>query len=488
MAVTPSDDRRFHPLTVLFALGGELRTFLVPIIFATFTARSRGGDVENWFLIFLIPSLFMATARYWFSTYRYAETELVVRTGVFFKNERHIPYARIQSVDAKQNVLHRLFRVVDVQVQTGTGGEAEATLSVLPLEALEEMRQRVFEGRAAGAVVSGVGDEAGGPAAMPAPAETVLSLTVRDTALSGLLDNRGWVVIGAAVGLLYEMGLFERFESLPQASWMTFAAIGAGLFVISPVLSVVWAIVRLHGFTLTRRGEELFTEYGALTRVTATIPLRRVQAVKILRSPGHLLTGRAAVRVETAGGHGAQGQSGASDREWVAPIIRMEGVDDLVRLLVPGGSLTDVTWRPADPRAVTRRVRLTMYVTLAAAAVAAVWFDWRWVAPAAVVLAAIGAFGARQYVRSLGWFEGEAFVAFRSGWLSQAITLVPTPKIQAVELQESPFDRRWAMASVTVDTAGAGAHPIDVPYLPRAVADDIHATLSARAAATEYRW
>src|SRR5690606_18267028 len=253
--VMPSD-QRFHPLTVLFALAGELRTFIAPIIFATFTARSRGGDAQSWLLIFMIPSLAIAVARYWVSTYRYDDTELVVRTGLFFKNERHIPYARIQSVDAKQNVFHRFFKVVEVSVQTGTGGEVEATLSVLPLEALEEMRTRVFEGkRAAGVsptvaegVESGVpgasGDSGAGEATaalggMP-QGDVILQLPVRETALSGVLDNRGWVVIGAAMGLLWETGVMDRFETLPQTSWTMVAAIAAGLFVVSPLLSLVW--------------------------------------------------------------------------------------------------------------------------------------------------------------------------------------------------------------------------------------------------------
>src|SRR5688572_17253915 len=151
MAEMPSD-RRFHPLTILFALGGELRNFLLPAIFATMTA-SRGNEAERFFLVFLVPGAILAVARYFFSTYRYDATELVVRTGVIFKNERHIPFARIQSVDAVQNVLHRLWGVVDVKVQTGTTGQAEATLSVLPFEALDEMRQHVFQGRATAAAV-----------------------------------------------------------------------------------------------------------------------------------------------------------------------------------------------------------------------------------------------------------------------------------------------------------------------------------------------
>lgn len=486
-------DQRFHPLTMLFALGGELRNFLAPILFATFTARSRGGDVENWLLLFMIPGLAIAIARYWVSTYRYDETELVVRTGLILKNERHIPYARIQSVDAKQNVFHRLFNVVDVKVRTGTGGEAEATLSVLPFQALEEMRARVFAGKRAATeaepdqnALLAESDRVEVAPVATTPTETILQLSIRETALSGLLDNRGWVVIGAASGLLWESGMMQRFETLPQASWTIVAAIAAGLFVVSPLLSMVWAVVRLHGFTLSRRGVELFTEYGGLTKVTATIPLRRVQAVKIVRGPGYLLTNRAAIRVDTAGGGGAT--PGGAERDWIAPIIRNDHVPAFVQGLLPDFDLGAVEWAHADPRARVRRIRLAVYRAVVVGAISTFWLDDVWMAAVVAVLGVWGAVAAQQYVRNLGWSRSDHAVCFRSGWLWKAMTIVPIPKVQSVSLHESPFDRRWQMASVAVDTAGAGGHEVDVPYLPRDVAEDLRMTLAAQAAATEYRW
>ena len=68
----------------------------------------------------------------------------MIQSGLIFRNERHIPYARIQNLDAVQNVVHRLLRVIEVRVQTGAGAEPEATISVLPAAALDEMRRRVF--------------------------------------------------------------------------------------------------------------------------------------------------------------------------------------------------------------------------------------------------------------------------------------------------------------------------------------------------------
>ena len=117
-----------------------------------------------------------------------------------------------------------------------------------------------------------------------------------------------------------------------------------------------------------------------------------------------------------------------------------------------------------------------------------IWLDWYWAAALTALFGAWGVVGARQYVKNLGWARTEHAIYFRSGWLWKAVTVVPVPKVQAVELQESPFDRRWQMASVAVDTAGAGAHAIDVPYLPRDVAEQLRTTVAAQAAATTYRW
>jgi len=480
-------DRRFHPLTILFALGGELRNFLFPAILATMTA-SQGNGVERFLLVFLVPGALAAVARYLSSTYRYDATELVVRTGILFRNERHIPFARIQSVDAVQNVLHRLWGVVDVKVQTGTTGEAEATLSVLPLSALEEMRGHVFAGRApapeARALVEGRSDDAALPPALAATA--VLQLTTGDNALAGLLDNRGWVVIGAAFGLAMESGLMDRADGLDTDAWPVYASVVVGLFVIAPLLSMVWAMVRLHGFRLTQHDEDLRTEYGALTRVTATIPLRRIQALKIIQGPGHQWTGRASIRAETAGGSSAGRAS--SEREWIAPIIRLADVPAFVDVVLPDASLAALPWQGVDAKAYRRK---RVVALLGSALLGGATTPWLGLWPATGITAVLvvwSLINARLYVAALGWAHTDRVLAFRSGWIRRVVTVVPLSKIQAVELDESPFDRRHAMASLRVDTAGAGAHRIDIPYLSRPTAEDARVTLAREAAGTPFHW
>jgi membrane protein YdbS with pleckstrin-like domain len=97
--------------------------------------------------------------------------------------------------------------------------------------------------------------------------------------------------------------------------------------------------------------------------------------------------------------------------------------------------------------------------------------------------------GARQSVKHLRWAEADDAVLFAHGWLWRRIVIVPLTKMQVVTRHESPFDRRTAMASVHVDTAGAsGGSVVRIPYLGSTVADALHARLAAATASTQFKW
>jgi putative membrane protein len=67
-------------------------------------------------------------------------------------------------------------------------------------------------------------------------------------------------------------------------------------------------------------------------------------------------------------------------------------------------------------------------------------------------------------------------VVYRSGILTRKISLTFFEKIQATAVAQTPWDRRWAMATLSVDTAAAGPadHAIEIKYLNAEVARAEH--------------
>jgi putative membrane protein len=315
-------------------------------------------------------------------------------------------------------------------------------------------------------------------------------------------------VIAAALGLLWETGLPTDRRFVPgdaRAAWLDpsrrdafgdggatlsrillAAAAFIALLLVIRLFSVGWALVRLYGFTLTRVGEDVRLEFGLITRVVATIPLRRIQTVTVRDGPLHRLSGRVSVRVTTAGG--TSGEEAATQREWLAPLIHRDRVADLLREVAPEVDLARVDWEAVHPRAFGRELRAQLLVATAVTVPFVPFAGW-WSLVVFAVLAAWALVVARLTIRHLRWATTDAAVCLRSGALWRYVTVARFAKIQAVALHESPFDRRAVMARVRVDTAGAGdASRVDIPYLARETARTLQQRLAQEGAETAFRW
>jgi putative membrane protein len=458
-------------------------------------------------MLFVLPSAAVAVIGYLTYRFSFEDNELVIRSGLVFRKERHIPYARIQNIDAVQNVLHRLLNVVEIKIETGGGRSTEATMSVLPSGALAEMRARVFAER--------VAEPQHATDTAPAQAETaspaLLQLGLKELMLCGLIENRGAVLIAASFGLVWELGLFDRFFtplfgepefgrgvfrnlarsviSNATVSWtriaMTLAAF-VGVLVLIRILSMVWAIVRLYGFRLALIDGDARTEFGLLTRVAMTIPLRRVQTLTVRESPLHRYFARVAVKVDTAGGHADEDHQ-QGEREYIAPILRTTVLDDFTRAIV-GVTLRGIHWQPPHPRAFRRELKLWLAPALVVCAIAIGNLQWYGLVlvPFATAWAVVGA---RQSLRHLGWAVTEDAMLFKRGWLWRRVIVVRFAKIQTVSRYETPFDRRTSMARIYIDTAGASAaSTINIPYVPRDDAGALYERLAREAAQRQFRW
>lgn len=507
-------ERRLHPFSVLFAFLSQIRTFILPGVLVMIGASSRGGNDwwQPWMMALVIPNAIVAVIRYVTYRFRYDPNELVIHSGLVFRRERHIPYGRIQNIDAVQNVLHRLLNVVEVRIETGGGQTPEATMSVLPVSAFQEMRARVFAERQALAM--------GEPAVEAAPtvAETpgsavLLELPPKELLLCGFLENRGGVLIAAGLGLAWEIGLMDRLMSrfgnqlsgrrmvrdLARGIFsnaevaferIALSVIGfIGLLFFVRILSMVWALARLYGFRLSLAAGDLRSEYGLTTRVVATIPLKRIQTLTIKEGPLHRLVGRVAVRADTAGGQPKDGSGRGRERESLAPILPRDALATFVQQVLPDvHGFEAVAWQPVSSRAFRREVKGWLVMSLIAQAASFALFG-PWSLLLAPGLLGWAIVGARKTIAHLGWALTPDAVFFRTGWLWRRVSIVRLAKIQTVTLAASPFDRRAVMARVRIDTAGASESTrVNIPYLPADVAHGLYLQLAHEAAGRRFFW
>ena len=479
----PPEGQRLHPFSVISGGLRMARQLLLPAILAAVSAGDRLSlVVAIGLLVLAVPSGVISVLQWLAFRYRLEGDELIIDSGVLSRRRRVIPVSRVQNVDIEQGFLERLVGVAELRMETASGGrETEASLAVLDLPAARMLQSEIMRRRASRLSATdtasaagpagqpdGSADAAVGPSSDASPAP-LLRLSTADLAIAGATSNEaGLIAAGLATLLQFadDFGALERVGGALEGLFTRGAELGVGgavvavaglvvaFFVLGWALSIAAHVVRFHGYTLTIDGDDLRREYGLFRRHRSTVPLERVQAVRVeetlLRRPLKL----AALKIETAGaGPQQRGQQG-QDSEAFVPIARLPEVGRLLRAVFPTADLERVELHAVEALAMRRALARAATPVIVAAAALAVLVDVRW---AWLLLGLAGSWAwARAYYRSLAWGRPPGFAIARGGVMTRATWVVPERKIQTIHTRETPFQRRLGLSTLLIDTAATG--------------------------------
>lgn len=111
-----------------------------------------------------------------------------------------------------------------------------------------------------------------------------------------------------------------------------------------------------------------------------------------------------------------------------------------------------------------------------------VLLGWWWtVFPAVLILVLIvqSILLTPRRVRALGYRDREEDLVYASGILFRSISTVAFGRVQSVEVNEGPIERRYSLATLSISTASSEAD-IAIPGLPREEAERLRELLTRR--------
>ncbi|WP_435194465.1 PH domain-containing protein [Natronomonas sp. EA1] len=433
---------RLHPLSVLYRAGDTVSR-LAWILVLTTVGASNALGLETALLIVgatLVVALAYHAAAVTRFEYALTDDTVDIRSGVFSRTVREIPLRRVQNVDIVRNVVHRLFGLAEVRIETAGGGETEARLRYVTGDEARRLQREV-------------GTRSRGETEGDAPErEELFAVTMGELLLLGVIgmDLR----LLSALTALLPIILPSVSDTFPLSSLFTVAPLLAGgIIAVAAIASAVIAVTNYYGFRLSRVPGELQYERGFLQQFSGTIPLSKVQSVVIEESVLARRLGYASLTVETAGY--APGESGAQS---AVPIATRDRVLALAREVEPFG---DPDFERPPKRARTRyvvRYALALLVLVGTVTTVVRFFDLQPPIPplAGVALLPLSALGGHLKWRNLSVAFDADHVITREGFWTRRTRVVPYYRIQTVIESRTLFQRRRSLATVTVDTAGTG--------------------------------
>ncbi|HEY0630248.1 MAG TPA: PH domain-containing protein [Sphingomicrobium sp.] len=418
--------------------------------------------------------------------FRVGADEIRIDSGWLSRTSRAIPFDRVTDVDLEQGPLHRLFGLARVKLETGASAgakEDEGVLDTISLERAAALREHIRSRK--GIAVS----PADAAVAATEEAEPIYAMDTRRVLTAGLF-NFSLAVIAALFGITQTMGDALGFDPFERQFWIDLfarsgpvrefimghrvgaAVAGSLLLVLLGIgTGVVRTVLREHGFRLDRTEAGFRRRRGLLTLTDVSIPAKRVQAAILASGPVRRRFGWWVLKLQSLAQDGAKGD------HVVAPLARHGESADILHSVGWPIEPAAQPWRQVSRAFVTSFVGILIPASLAT--LVAIPFlgpiGLLWLAGAGL---AIG-------MRWLDWRRtryalGEGALFVETGWWRHRRNIVPTRKIQSVDLAESWWSRLFGICTLRLGVAGGGGFSDHhIPALSRSEAEALRAELLA---------
>lgn len=341
---------QLHWITAVLSVLKTLKEMIVPIILIVFV--NGVNDTGKWyidyltFLIFgfmVIVFLVTGVIKWKRYVYWFEDNELRIEYGLFVKKKRYIPFDRIQSLDYTEGILHRPFNLVKVSVETAGGSaslKAEAELTAIRKDAAAVIEREIAEAKKRKVQVAELDEEVFEELEVEndPPARKVFTMSGKDLlVLATTSGGIGLIISGAVIFL-------SQFADVLPIEWVyqeVSVFIKSGLLLVAIavffILLVIWGIsvamtfFAYYGFTVQIEQEDLVITRGLLEKKRVTVPLNRVQSVRVIENPFRQLFGYASVIIDNAGG----GIVGEGAKINLMPLVQKKSMEAPLRELFP---------------------------------------------------------------------------------------------------------------------------------------------------------
>ncbi|GAA0477198.1 PH domain-containing protein [Parasphingorhabdus litoris] len=474
--------RHLHPLSIILKSVSAIGQNLVAIAVLYFSVFDRNIVYTGLAAIALLAVIIGITALIWSRfTYHIGPKEIRIKSGLISRNNRSIPFDRIQDVSLEQKLVSRILGLATVKLETGSGGGEDGKLDALALADAQAFRDALRDYKSG--VAAQASDLTGEPIEPQESEERppIFAMDNRRIFIAGLF-NFSFVLLAILAAIAQNLDFLlpdeffnpwywaEQLSEQDVVNGLSFTAQVAGavgalfsLIAVGLISGIVRTFIREYGFRLDRvdTGQPGFRRRrGLFTLTDMVMPIHRVQAAILRTGPVRQRFGWYHLKFQSL----ASEVSGESDHS-AAPCAQMEEAEPILAETKIANVTPDLEFQRVDA-ALWWRDAVILTIVLAAVSVG----NGVFLHPGfyALILLALPIIA----VMVLNWRHHQYAITttqlfVRAGWWRRKLTILPIRKVQTVDISQSPLDHPLDLATVTIGIAGGSAiAPLKINDIP----------------------
>lgn len=478
---------RLHPVSAIISSVKALKSMILPVAIIiisngfNFSLNFRSEYFFETVLLFgvwgvgAVLALVGGIVKWRTFVYWFEDGELRVKYGLFVKKKRYIPFERIQSLNYHEGIFHRIFGLVKVQVETAgnKGGKPEVELTAIQKIAADVIEEEMR--RAKTQIAQPLGEELAHGQIEEVMVPVIYRMSMRDLLVLATTSGGIGVVLSGVAAVISQFSdiipyeeVFHEVADIVKIGAFLVALMIMFVLIIAWLLSVVITLVNYYDYTVRIEDEKLMITKGLLEKKRITLPLNRIQAIRIVENPLRQIFGFATVVVESAGGNG---EKGGDKKIALFPLIKKQHCVQTLEQLFP-----EMNWHPEFIKA-PKRARPFFYridfIWLVPIIGASSYFLYPYGLLAFILIPLIIFLGIWQH-RTAGYMIDGKQLTMQYRIFSRITLFMEKKRIQSMESSQTYFQKRKQVMSIKATVmSGMAGMTGNVPSLEQQDAETI---------------
>ncbi len=421
---------------------------ILPFIFLFFVGPGDSDVYDKYYLLgasVVIILLLVFGILHWYKyTYRIENGELRIEYGVLIRKKRYIPIERIQTIDVSAGIIQRIFGLVKLQVETAGGGmQAEAVLSAIKEEEASQLRE----------ILSGSKNKQQQEEIETEQTRPTYQITSKELLVLASTSGGIGIVISGVLAFLSQFAeylpfekLYDTVEKYVSLSVLVYIAVLVAVFLlIAWFVGILIMTLRYANFTVVKREDELIISRGLIEKRQSTIPLSRIQAIRIGENLIRQPLGFATVYIESAGGSLDKGEDFSTV---LFPLVKKAVINNLLQHFVPDYQMQEIeNYVPTKAKWRYMIRGMLPYLALVPGIVmlSYVFSSWGYLG---LLLLPLGLYFGYSRYKVAGWRIEDNQLTLQFRFFSKITVLQHKKRIQSLDMKQSAFQRKAELRSV----------------------------------------
>jgi len=490
-----ADRIRYNPLLILFDLLSLVKNsffFVLYLFVIKHGSNSAFIKYGRYAFFLLIGITIVSIVLKWFThTYKMDDTSFHIYKGLFKKSETTIPFSKIQNVNRRTSLFHRIFKVTSIRFETGIKGMDNAVefevISQIEADRIEKLIMNPDLGDSI-TIENEQEEVEESLTEVTATARAVhFTPTKRDVLKASFTSFSFLLLIPIIISLYIKIDGVFKFEEKADSflmsflnSWWLIGMVTVIIFVASITFGIVRTFLKYGKHEISSDDKQIYILKGVIDESAFKIAKNRVQAIVITQSMLKRLLGLAEVKLISTGNFGEED----SETNSLYPFLPVKRAYEIIHEILPLYEVTQTMKRLPKKSFWVRLLKpswLWITTTVALFYFKPSFFNTTqaWWVLSVTLLLLIGASRILDYLNSR-YSINDRFIQFKTGSLETSIFISKRDKVIEVNISRGKLQQFLGLSSIGTVNHAKPVHHAGIDDVPVEIADDFYSWYAGR--------